>query len=255
MFEGERWPMRGNAYTFGFITVVCVGCALLVAGTASALRKQQEFAVKIDTYKNVLISAEIIERGKSLPATEIEKLYHERVAGMLVTRTGDVEADATDLTPDDVLKQDKVLKGTPGYVEPEKRTYPLYTSSKDGKIDAYIVPVHGKGLWSDLLGYLSLESDGKTMRNIVFYKEGETPGLGKEITKPWFQEQFKGKTYLAADQAITFDVGRPGPTPEDPHQVSGISGSTITSRGVEKMILDMMALYKPYFEKNVWNKG
>ena len=34
---------------------------------------------------------------------------------------------------------------------------------------------------------------------IVFYEHGETPGLGAEVDKPWFQNQFKidkGKKYL-----------------------------------------------------------
>lgn len=247
--------MRGNTYTFVFITVVCIACALVVAGTASALKEQQEFAERIDTYKNVLVAAGLIQRGQSISAAEVEKIYKESISGVLIDPQGAVVANETNLTPEGVLKQDKILKGTPGYVEPEKRSFPLYTSTKQGKLDAYIVPVYGKGLWSDLFGYLALEADGKTIRSLVFYKEGETPGLGKEITKPWFQEQFNKKTYLSDSSDITFTVGRPGPTPPNPHEVSGISGATITGRGVQKMMVDMMTRYRPYFEKAVWAKG
>ncbi|MBY0585540.1 NADH:ubiquinone reductase (Na(+)-transporting) subunit C [bacterium] len=248
--------MRGNTYTFFFITLVCIGCALIVAGAASALKSQQEFAERIDTYKNVLLAGGLIERGASISPQEVEKLYQEGIAGILVNVQGEVTSKETNLTPEAVLKQDKVLKGTPGYIEKEKREYPLYTVSKEGKIDAFIVPVYGKGLWSDLFGYLSLEADGKTIRNLVFYKEGETPGLGKEITKPWFQDQFVKKSYLNEANDITFTVGRPSSTPyPNATEVGGISGATITGRGVQKMIVDMMNLYRPYFEKSVWSKG
>lgn len=247
--------MRGNTYTFVFITIVCVGCALIVAGAAAALKSQQQFAERIDTYKNVLLAAGLIERGQNVSSAEIEKLYVDGISGVLISPAGEIVANETKLTPEDVLKVSKILPGTPGYIKPEDRTYPLYESKKDGKVDAYIVPVYGKGLWSDLFGYLSLESDGKTIRHLVFYKEGETPGLGKEITKPWFQDQFQKKTYLGNEGDVTFTVGRPGPTPEDPTAVSGISGSTITSRAVQKLMVDMLNRYKPFFEKNVWNKG
>lgn len=247
--------MRGNTYTFLFITIVCVVCSLIVAGAATALKEQQEFSERIDNYKNVLLAAGLIERGKSIPPAEVEKLYNEGIKGMMVDVKGEVVANETKLTPEAVLKQDKILKGTPGYIEKDKRTYPLYSVTKDGKLDAYIVPVYGKGLWSDLFGYLSLEADGKTIRHLVFYKEAETPGLGKEITKPWFQDQFVKKTFLNETKEITFTVGRPSRTPyPSPTEVGGISGATITGRGVQKMIIDMMSLYRPYFEKSVWAK-
>lgn len=254
MSGGARLLMRGNTYTFVFMTVICIACALLVAGTATLLKPMQQYAEKIDTYKNVLRAAGLIERGKSVAPAEVEKIYAESIKGVLIDREGNVKADSTNLTPEDVYKQSKVLKGTPGYVPIEERTYPLYTSVKNEKLEAYIVPVYGQGLWSTLYGYLSLEPDGKTIRSLVFYKEGETPGLGKEITKDWFQDQFKGKTYIE-DEKIAFTVGKPKEdTSSDPTKVAGISGATITGRGVEHLVKDMMQLYRPYFEKNVWGK-
>jgi Na+-transporting NADH:ubiquinone oxidoreductase subunit C len=246
--------MRGNTYTFVFITIVCVACALVVAGTASALKSQQEYAERIDTYKNVIYAGGLIDRGQSVSPADVEKLYSEGISGILVDTTGQQVADSTNMTPEAILKQDKVLPGTPGYVEKDNRTYPLYIVKRNGEVDAYIVPSYGKGLWSDLFGYLSLEKDGKTIRRLVFYKEGETPGLGKEITKPWFQDQFHEKTYLTDAGEVSFVIGRPGPKTSKT-EVGGISGSTITGRGVQKMVIDMMTRYKPYFEKNVWNKG
>ena len=236
------------------MTIVCIGCALVVSGAAGLLKEQQQFAEKIDTYKNVLIAAGLVRRGEAKPPKDIEKMYTEGIVGLLIDVNGNVAAESTDQTPESVHKQDKILAGTPGYIEPAKRTYPLYTIKKDGKPDGYIVPVYGQGLWSALYGYLALEADGKTIRNLVFYKEGETPGLGKEITKSWFQDQFQKKTFIENDQ-ITFTVGRPGKVPDEPTHVAGISGATITGRGVQKMMVDKMKLYQPYFEKTVWKKS
>jgi Na+-transporting NADH:ubiquinone oxidoreductase subunit C len=247
--------MRGNAYTFGFMAVVCVGCALVVSTAATILRPYQLYAERIDNYKNVLLAAGLIDRNASLSNKEIEQAYDQAVAGKLVDAKGAVVAEETSLTPEDVHRVAKIPPGVPGYVPPERRTYPIYTVQRDGALDGYIVPVYGQGLWSTMYGYLALESDGRTIRNLVFYKEGETPGLGKEITKEWFQSQFQNKRFMGPDGTITFTVGRPGLESTDPTVVGGISGATITGRGVQNMIVDMMTLYRPYFEANVWKKG
>lgn len=243
--------MRGNAYTFTFMAVVCVGCALLVAGTASLLKETQDRAERIDGYKNVLLASGLVKRGQAITPDEVEKMYKDRIGGLMVGGDGKVVGDsANNMRAEDVHKQDKVLPGVPGYVKDEDRQYPLYVVKDGDKVQAYVIPVWGQGLWSALYGYLSLDADGKTIKNLVFYKEGETPGLGKRITEPWFQEQFEGKQYLGPDGKVTFTVGRPSQTKnENPNAVNGISGSTITSRGVGNMIVKMMNRYAPYFEK------
>src|SRR5690606_35969309 len=69
-------------------------------------------------------------------------------------------------------------------------------AKKDGKIDTYILPVSGKGLWSTLYGYLALEADKNHVRGIQFYKHGETPGLGGEVENAEWTAGWKGKTIL-----------------------------------------------------------
>ena len=49
---------------------------------------------------------------------------------------------------------------------------------------------------STIYGFFALESDGNTVAGITFYDHGETPGLGAECEKPWFQNNFVGKLLI-----------------------------------------------------------
>ena len=56
-----------------------------------------------------------------------------------------------------------------------------------------MLPIYGKGLWSTLYGFLSLDADATTVRGITFYEHAETPGLGGEIENPRWKAQWNGK--------------------------------------------------------------
>ena len=89
---------------------------------------------------------------------------------------------------------------------------------------------------SDL--YLALEPDARTIRGITFYEHGETPGLGGEVDNPRWKALWPGR--LAFDDRgnpkISVKKGLAGPVDEDPYQVDGLSGATITSRGVTNLV-------------------
>jgi Na+-transporting NADH:ubiquinone oxidoreductase subunit C len=106
------------------------------------------------------------------------------------------------------------------------------------ELKAIILPIEGKGLWSTLYGYLALAPDANTVVGITFYDHGETPGLGGEVDNPRWQALWPNrKAYDArGNAALRVKKGRAGPPEEDPHQVDGLSGATITSRGVTALI-------------------
>jgi Na+-transporting NADH:ubiquinone oxidoreductase subunit C len=97
-----------------------------------------------------------------------------------------------------------------------------------------------------MYGYLSLEADLETIAGISFYKHGETPGLGAEIEKPWFQSQFTGKKLYAGGRPTDFLVTKPGYASGDT-AVDGISGATLTGKGVEILVQKDAAAYADYF--------
>lgn len=112
----------------------------------------------------------------------------------------------------------------------------FYTARKDG--EHFILPVHGAGLWGGIWGYIALNADKSTIYGTYFDHESETPGLGGEIKTEAFQNQFIGKHILDADgKFVGVGIMKAGQTAEGMDQVDAISGATITSKGVETMIL------------------
>ena len=121
-------------------------------------------------------------------------------------------------------------------------------SEVDGKT-RYIIPLRGKGLWGPIWGFISLEDDLNSVFGAVFDHKGETPGLGAEINKPFFQDPFSGKTIFEGDNFTSITVIKGGAAEGDMHGVDAISGGTITSDGVSDMVKERLSMYLPYFNK------
>ncbi|MCZ2316699.1 MAG: NADH:ubiquinone reductase (Na(+)-transporting) subunit C, partial [Bacteroidales bacterium] len=112
----------------------------------------------------------------------------------------------------------------------------------------YIIPLHGKGLWGPLWGYLALDDDFSTIYGAVFDHISETPGLGAEITTLFFSDPFRGKSLYHGDQFVSISVLKQGRSQNNPNAVDGISGGTLTSRGVENMIRESLKPYLPFLK-------
>jgi Na+-transporting NADH:ubiquinone oxidoreductase subunit C len=109
---------------------------------------------------------------------------------------------------------------------------------ESGKLDMLILPVEGKGLWSTLYGFLALDADMNTIEGITFYQHGETMGLGGEVDNPNWKALWKERKALndQGDVEIAVIKGRAGPAAEDPHEIDGLSGATMTSKGVSNLV-------------------
>jgi Na+-transporting NADH:ubiquinone oxidoreductase subunit C len=114
----------------------------------------------------------------------------------------------------------------------------LFQIKEGDAIKSLVLPIEGKGLWSTLYGYLSLNADGRTIDGITFYQHGETPGLGGELAPARAKELWKGRTAFDDQWEPRIDVlkGSAGPAAEDPYRIDGLSGATITSRGVTHLV-------------------
>ncbi|HQQ12675.1 MAG TPA: FMN-binding protein, partial [Bacteroidales bacterium] len=94
-----------------------------------------------------------------------------------------------------------------------------------------------------------LKSDFNTIYGAMFDHKGETPGLGAEIGQQWFIEPFKGKTIFDQNGKFTsIQIIKGGAADDNPHGVDAISGGTITSKGVEKMIFDNLGSYQAFIQ-------
>ena len=128
---------------------------------------------------------------------------------------------------------------------------PLYISNIDGS-EKYIIPLRGTGLWGPIWGYISLDNDMNTVYGAVFDHKAETPGLGAEINRDFFEKPFNGKRIFDLQgDFVSIAVVKGGAKENDYHAVDGISGGTITSDGVTAMLKERLDKYLPYFENKM----
>ena len=110
--------------------------------------------------------------------------------------------------------------------------------------------MRGTGLWGPIWGYIALNDDMSTIYGATFDHQGETPGLGAEIKTAKFQEAFKNKTIFNEDnQLVSIIVAKAGENAPARHRVDAISGGTITSKGLQKMLLDDLTCYSEFLNK------
>jgi Na+-transporting NADH:ubiquinone oxidoreductase subunit C len=242
---------NSNSYVMVFTIGLCVTVSSVLAVLATELKPTQLAAAEFDRQKNVMMAAGLIERGDPRLRPELEALYKKRVRSIIVdTRDGS-------LADGDSQEQVKALNTTAG--EANKKDAHAFRMietalTEDGKLDAIILPVSGKGLWSTLYGYLALDADKNHVKGIQFYKHGETPGLGGEIENPKWTAMWKGKEILndkAELVSITVKKGKVNESIESEkrHAVDGLAGATITSNGVGKFVRRDLQAFGTYLQK------
>lgn len=226
---------QSNTYTiiYSIVLVAIVGVVLSVV--YQALRPQQVENMQNDTRRQILAAALITPAD----GENVADLYKEHIKdSYIVNYKGEKIDPSTD--PFDVNVAQEVK--TPA----EKRLLPVFECTTDAGLK-YIIPVYGAGLWGPIWGYLAFDDNGDTIYGAYFAHQGETPGLGAEIEKPAFQKQFEGKDVFAADgQFQSVKVVKNGQEPATGAWVHAISGGTITSQGVQKMLQESLQPYTAF---------
>jgi Na+-transporting NADH:ubiquinone oxidoreductase subunit C len=234
------------SYIIMFATAVCVVCAVLVASAAVGLKDRQLANQALDKQKNVLYAAGLASPSDPLTSDDIQRLFENVRAVVVDIQTDEVVEDAPiNIDTFSVAK----AAGSPdlGFAAPQnnagisrlsKYQVVYHVLDDSGSIQMVVIPIKGYGLWSTLYGFLALDSDTTTIRGITYYDQKETPGLGGEVENPRWKAAWSGR--LAYDEnwepAITVIKGQAGPASSDPYRVDGLSGATITSRGVSNMM-------------------
>lgn len=222
--------------------LLCIVCSVIVSTAAVLLRPAQVANKSLDFKRNVLASANLLEPGKS-----VEEIFNERV----IVKVVDIETgrftDAVDPVTYDQRKAGKDTALSTQLTAAEdiakisrREKYALVYLVKDNdQLQKVIIPIKGYGLWSTLYGFLALEADANTIVGLVFYEHGETPGLGGEVDNPIWKAKWVGKEAYDANDNVAISVikGTVDATlPQAIHQVDGLSGATLTSRGVDNML-------------------
>ena len=124
---------------------------------------------------------------------------------------------------------------TESFSPPDDSSGAAYTFRQNGQIIAYALPFSGQGFWAPIKGVIGIKADKKTITGIAFYQQNETPGLGAEIAKTAFTEQFRDKVISIDGRLI--NVKRPGSVLGN-SDVHAVTGATQTSTRLEKIIND-----------------
>lgn len=107
---------------------------------------------------------------------------------------------------------------------------------KYNKIQQVIIPVSGKGAKSMMHAFLSLGLDGRTVNNLYYYQQRETPFLGARVQDENWRKQWSGKKVADDKGTPALKIVQEKSDKNDAYTVDGISGATLTSTGVEKSI-------------------
>ena len=226
-----------NRYIFIFSTVMVVVVAALLSLAATLLQPAQERNLEIEKKRSMLESIHV-------PATKTNavELYDKYISESFVLNSKSEPVEGVDAFTV-VLKneQKKPL---------EDQYLPVFRATPDDGEKIIILPVEGKGLWGPIWGYISLRSDLNTIYGVTFDHKGETPGLGAEINTTPFESMFSDKKLFEDGAFVSVQVYKGGADPSDIHGVDAISGGTITSKGLEKMLVDCLKKYNDYLLKN-----
>jgi Na+-transporting NADH:ubiquinone oxidoreductase subunit C len=233
---------NSNLYTFIYASVMVIIVAAVLSFTAIKLQPIQEENVKIEKMQDILTSVHVestVENAK--------KNFEKYITKTLVINASGDEISGIDAFSINLKQQyDK---------KPADRNLPVYLASLDDGSVKVIFPLRGTGLWGPIWGYLALNDDMNTIYGAVFDHAKETPGLGADINKDWFEKPFEGKKIFEGSQLVGINVYKGGKgaamaNGDIDHGVDGISGGTITSNALDDMVLNCLSSYEKYLIKN-----
>ena len=228
---------QSNTYTIIYIIILVVVVGAALAFTSISLKDRQQANADADKMRQILASVRV-----EVPQSEIATTYSKYITRtMVIDSAGHDVSGATSAFDINIAAEVK---------EPaDKRELPIYKCTlPDGEVK-YILPMYGNGLWGPIWGYISVDSNGSTVYGAYFAHQGETPGLGAEIEQPYFRKRFEGKQLMINGSFAPIEVVKPGmPAPSDADYVDGISGGTITSKGVGAMIDNSLAPYAAFLK-------
>ena len=195
--------MKSNLYTLCYAVVLGAVCAGLLTA-ANGFTSRSAGDVRAEEIANILGVLKV-PTPVDASSEELGKIFKKHI-------------------------RQKTINGTEIYV---------YTDSPlVDKAEGFVMPFSGPGYLGTIKGMLAMEEDMETIRGIIFYEHEETPGMGEEITSEWFTEQFKGKLVVGENGTVGIVVGENGSSL--PNGVDAITGATMTSKAVEKMVNDLV---------------
>ena len=231
---------NSNTYQILYAAVMVLLVGSLLALIYMALKPKQNENIANDTRKQILSALHIAAPDDAQVKDTYEKYI---IQDLLVDAEGNI-TDSTDNVAFDVPMKKNVK------LPVAERQLPVMKCRMDDGSIKYVLPVYGAGLWGPIWGYIAVNEDGNTIYGANFSHEGETPGLGANITKPEFQELFCDKHLFVDGEFKSVAVLKKGQKATNgAEQIDALTGATITSRGVSDMMADCLAPYETFLKK------
>ncbi len=231
---------QSNLYIILYAAAITVVCGGLLALASEGLKERQQANIELERKANIL--ATVMELNNSVNVADV---YSKRVKAYVVDYNGNILEGVNAASVNIEAEYKKPAKD---------RLLPVYefrSESNPEKIEYVVVPVHGFGLWDKIWGYVALQSDLNTVQGVIFQHKGETPGLGARIASEEIQQRYKGKKVFEGNELVSVVMmkGEGFDYSDDPHKVDGMSGATLTGKGVNNMLKDYLNCYLNYFNK------
>lgn len=235
---------QSNLYIVIYSAILTVVCGGLLAFASQSLKPRQDANIELERKQNIISTVMELKEGDN-----VDQIYTSRVKELVIDYKGDV-IEGVKASSVDIAKEYKK--------KPEERLLPVYefrSEADPNKVENAVLPVYGFGLWNDIWGFVALKEDFNTIQGVKFQHKGETPGLGARIESGDIQDRYKGKSIFDADvlQSVIMQKGEGMDYSNDPHKVDGMSGATLTGKGVNNMLVDYLNCYKSYLKKNSQN--
>ncbi len=231
---------------------ICFVCSIVVSSAAVFLKPQRLVNKELDRNRNILEAAGLYDKasGQQVNIAEQFEKFEIRLVDLEEKRVlSELEASDLGIEPSTYDQRkaakdpdvSKALETSEDIASISRRArYSTIYLLKDeaGDIEKVVLPLHGYGLWSTLYGFIALKGDMATVSGITFYEHGETAGLGGEVDNPAWKGLWPGKS-LYKDGEVALKVIKGNAiegTQNYDYQIDGLSGATLTSKGVENMV-------------------
>ncbi len=255
-------PKSNNAKTISVALTLCLVCSVLVSAVAVGLKPAQIENARLDRNKNILVAAgmfdaetdtadDVAERFESFDVEIVDLNAGNYLTDDELVTVGipDRNAyDASQASKNQALSED-LGNNDPAGIGRKPKYAKVYVKNDDaGQPEMVVLPIQGYGLWGTIYGFLTLENDMNTIKGISFYEHKETPGLGARIEEPEWRAKWSGIHSYDDSGDVATGVTKAGNPKEN--WVDGISGATLTGRGVSNMIQFWLGDegYKPYLD-------
>jgi len=204
----------------------------------------------------VIIFAGILSLMYRGSQTKIEayqkETYQRRILGTVVGKL----AENTGLSGEEIMSRypdsfDEHLE----LVEMPDFERRVYRAVVGDSTVAYCFEIGGKGLWGTMQALVSTSTDYRTILDFAIVDQKETPGLGARIEEDWFLAQFRNRLFVVKSESTddvtqSYEFIAETQSPENDRQLRRVTGATISSDSVLKMLRDEMNYIYNYLRNN-----